>query len=331
MEATNQKTGILSKGTTTTINLNTQSEPIEWKLPKTDITVQKSSCGTGHGMLGCPNGHKESRKPLIYHCDNPLCPTCGDHWIMKQTKRAVERLKAAEEMYAKAGKPLKRIRHISFNPPYEEGMEAIKTVKGYRKFKAKAIKIIKTAGKKTDKKYGIVGGCMVFHACRYNDPKKLNYRPDFPDNEYYLFPHFHTLGYGFLLNADEFKKETGWLYRNHGIREDLGGTISYELGHCGIGKYDYDKKFYVTTWFGALGYNQLKKDGETVTTETIECEVCGEKLHRYGNVFFVKRYGEDEEEITKDMEDEGLFSYKKRVPIFILKKPPMKYGELDGN
>ena len=114
----------------------------------------------------------------------------------------------------------------------------------------KAIRIAKRAG--------MIGGCLIFHPYRQDDDNKL----------WRWSPHFHIIGYGWI---NPVYKETGWIVRNHRVRNNLGATAYYQLSHAGV-----KEGHHVITWFGTLSWAALRLPREIVEPET--CPICGSRL-----------------------------------------------------
>lgn len=273
-------------------------------------------CGDWVHPLSCPNhsqptisGQKHDRFVVMHTCDKPDCPVCSTTWAAKSARRATERLFEAQRLYKLAGAPLGKIYHATFSPPHDEAVDAIKTEAGYRKFRSNAIK--------TFKKAGVKGGLVIFHPFRHNKPEKANYNPSIPAYVWYLSPHFHVVGSGFLMKSDDFYNETGWIYKKHDERVTVKGTIKYQLTHCGI-----NENFHAITYFGALSYNKVVIDTETVTDEPVKCRACGEALHEYE---FTNEFDKETGKRLPDWnEDLGVYFHKVRRRTFKLRTPGTK-------
>jgi len=174
-------------------------------------------------------------------CDRPLCPTCWEKWVGRETKRAVQRLEA----FVLKGRHLKAIHVVVSVPKVHYGLSFVEM----RKNVYRALKRVRC-----------VGGLMIYH------PRRWNFQGS------YFSPHFHVVGYGWIVDARANFMNTGYVIRNVGKRKTLGGTIRYLLSHCGI-----SAKHHSVTWFGALSYGKLHVVYEK---EHCTCSVCGNKLRR---------------------------------------------------
>ncbi|GAI77906.1 unnamed protein product, partial [marine sediment metagenome] len=96
------------------------------------------------------------------------------------------------------------------------------------------------------------------------------------DIVWYWSPHFHLFGFGWITNTKKISEKYGWVIKNHGVRDSIGGTAFYQLTHCGI----HNGKQAVT-WFGILHYSKMKIDPPPKTDaefESRECRLCGDRL-----------------------------------------------------
>lgn len=244
------------------------NDALTWHLP--GHGKSKDSCGEFLKALKCPDyqqptltGVKHDRFVTLKHCFDPECPICYEAWAAREGNRAAERFDSAHTLYFKDGLDLQGERHIVFSPPQAEAIELLKTKKGYKKLKSDAIKLIKKAG--------VVGGAIIFHPFRQNHTTKT----------WYLSPHFHVVGYGYLQNFVDFHAKTGWVYKNLGVRATLTGTIIYALTHCGLAYQNDVRVFHALTWFGLLSYNKIVKESVMKEKVTIPCSLCSLPLHEH--------------------------------------------------
>lgn len=283
-------------------------------------------CGKWTSFLSCENhgqptinGDKHDRFHFKHSCDRPECPVCYPTWALKLAKRASERVEWAERLYKEKGERIGYIKHTTFSPSLDYAIEAIKTVEGVRKLRSEAVEFFKKAGLK--------GGVVVFHPFRQNRPEKSNFNPSIPAYAWYQSPHFHVVGFGYLQNSEDFYNETGWVYKNHGERMSVRYTIYYQLTHCGI-----NENLHALTYFGAMGYNQMIVDSESIVEEPIKCKACGEPLHKYGcKVEYDKASQSIKEVLDEDgnpvpdyEKDLGVYVHKVKIRVYKLRVPGTK-------
>lgn len=241
-------------------------------------------CGNWVHPLSCPNisqqtitGVLHDRFVVQHSCHKPNCPVCYESWASRQASNAADRLYQGVNLYRKAGYKIEtsrgysvigRINHIVFSPPQEMARELIKIPDGARTLRSKAIEVMKKAG--------VVGGVFALHPFRQNDSREPNFNPDMPEGIWYVSPHFHVVGCGYLKKSDEVYGFTGWAYKKMERRETVQGTIKYILTHCGIAD-----GFQALTYFGLFSNNKIVVDKIEKVTEPIKCKACGEALHLY--------------------------------------------------
>jgi hypothetical protein len=216
-------------------------------------------------------GHfiEHDRYVATHSCHNPNCPVCYESWASRQAGNSSDRIVQAIGLYKHAGYKIGRVNHIVFSPPQEMAIDMIGTKEGAKKLRSMAVW--------HSIKAGVRGGCIIPHPFRQNDPREDNYREDLKPYVWYLSPHFHVIGVGWLKKSNEFYSETGWIYKNIGRRDTIKGTIKYTLTHCGI-----VQGMQALTYFGLFSNNKIVIDKIDKVTEAIKCKACGEALHLYG-------------------------------------------------
>jgi len=278
---------------------NTQSllNPIVfWKLPKWGTA--NVGCGEVSGIKACPEG--DNKPKLLYkRCFRPECPVCYGSWANREASHGVERLEKGERVYYRVGKKTYRVRHIVFSPPQDEALKAMISMDGFKDLRSECVRVVKKAG--------IHGGCVIFHSHREKLIQGVSV--------WFYSPHFHILGYGYLMNAKDFFDLTGWVYKNKGVRKTVSGTVFYLLTHAGLGYVDDKRVFHSVTWFGSFGYSRLVIKSETRRVVYEECEVCGSNLHRY-DVDYCKKSDYSD---RKNWQDVGFYTHVERVRSFMLR------------
>ena len=173
-------------------------------------------------------------------CDRALCPVCWGDWANREKDQAVQRIRA----FKIRGKPI----HLAVSVPKKDWVLSIADMR---------IEVYKSL-----RAVHCIGGMLIYHPKR----QKL-------DKSWFFSPHFHVLGYGWILDVRKNYFESGYVVKNLRIRKTLEGTIWYQLSHCGI-----SEDYHTVTWFGALSYNKLKviyKEPEPAV-----CELCQGKLRQ---------------------------------------------------
>jgi hypothetical protein len=176
-------------------------------------------------------------------CHRALCPMCRDDWSDRECKKAVQRLRS----FVLKGRSLKPIHVIVSVPRSDFSLPFVDLRK-------KTYKVLKAVH--------CIGGMMIYH------PKRKGY-----GDSWYFSPHFHIIGYGWIVDVRATYVHSGYVVKNVGIRKTVEGTIFYQLSHCGV-----SPKHHTVTWFGALSYGKLhvvyrEKDDRL-------CPLCGNKFRR---------------------------------------------------
>lgn len=176
-------------------------------------------------------------------CHRALCPICWPDWANREKDRATERLKA----FVLKGRVLKPI-HLTVSVPNADyGL----SLQGMREKAYRSLKMVHC-----------IGGMMIYHSRRKN-----------LDDVWYYSPHFHIIGYGWIIDVRRNYELSGYVVKNIGVRKTVEGTIFYQLSHAGI-----SEKHHTITWFGCLSYAKLhvkyKEKEESI------CPICQERLHR---------------------------------------------------
>jgi hypothetical protein len=217
-----------------------------------------------------------------HDCHRFACPDCRTEfapdgqelqsrgWEQRAALEIKDRLAYAVESKVERG----RVIHVVVSPPQDAAVDAIQILETYRKLKAHGLKTYKRANMR--------GGCLVFHHARV--PSKWNARTRCVDG-----PHFHALGFGWIVRTREIHESTGWVVRNLGVRRNVFRSALYILSHCsrprsavvadpqgggyparsrgtertisrGTAPSDEDDDRYLAlavTWWGTVSYNKL--------------------------------------------------------------------------
>ena len=207
---------------------------------------------------GCAN-YNEHPNEMAYGqrrrlaCKRAECPVCWDSWLIREASRVTERIEKFRMLSERNGfrscKPI----HVIVSPPkWKWNVTWTELKKEFRKMVKRA---------------GIVGGVSMFHAMRLKD-KTWKY-----------MPHFHVIGYGWVINTKKISSKDGWVIKNKGIRKsstEVYSTVAYLLSHTSIAK-----GVHSVTWFGDVSYRskyalELKRD--VVESDSDKCPYCSQYL-----------------------------------------------------
>jgi len=217
-----------------------------WHLPATKDT--RDDCGKwftkGCLNVGAHHNTEFSGKVFIKSfqksCYRADCEICYRKWMARESNKATRRIEKYEKQ---SGNPAK---HIIVSPPLWKHYLPIKDLR------KEAYKILKDIGS--------VGGSLIFHPFRYDKNSK----------RWYYSPHFHIIGFGWLVGTAETYQKSGWVVKNKGVRDSTFATFYYQLSHAGVRRGNH-----TVTWFGDLSYSKLKVEQEPNLNE---CPLCQAKL-----------------------------------------------------
>ena len=128
---------------------------------------------------------------------------------------------------------------------------------------------------------GIFGGVIFIHLrsiiCK-NCGEKENECKCEEKNLYKKFnPHFHVIGYGYLINARKFKeKYPDFTYRNHGRRSDAYHTTFYILSKASLWRKSNGKLKPSYSYFNWLDGKKFVEIKRIVRSQTENCPICKE-------------------------------------------------------
>jgi len=86
---------------------------------------------------------------------------------------------------------------------------------------------------------------------------------------YHLQPHFHAVGFGWVVDTKKISDEHGWVIKNKKTRDSVYSTVYYLLSHCGVAK-----GVHSVSWFGDLGYRAKYASEIKVEDDKEESNSC---------------------------------------------------------
>jgi hypothetical protein len=182
-------------------------------------------------------------------CYKANCSVCWKKWLAREANKATKRI----EKYTSENRLPK---HVVVSVPVWLYHEELKTLRKLARLVLKAVHC--------------EAGTMIFHAYRRNKV----------DGSWYYSPHFHVVGFGWIVGTAEKFKENGWIAVNLGIRKSVFQTMFYQLSHCAVGK----NHKHTVTWFGNLSYSKVPTEKEPKKDK--KCPYCGNcliELEPYGS------------------------------------------------
>lgn len=224
----------------------------DWYLPgqgekySTCGKVYYKGCLQTHNHMYIMDPNKRGKayiKKVKHNCGRAQCPECNKKWMVKSTENIVHRIEKGKP--SRFRKPI----HVTVSIPFDEWIR-FKDLVEYPKLRRKATRLAKKAG--------MVAFAMIPHAYRQNKTSKL----------WRFSPHFHLLGYGWIVNTKRIYERTGWIIKNHRIRKSVGATAYYQLSHAGI-----KEGRHTISWCGSLAWNKIKIP--KLRKERQLCPLCG--------------------------------------------------------
>ena len=221
---------------------------VDWNLPGHGVAY--SDCGSWRAR-GCmhvedhPNRTLDGLEgPQIMvewykrSCFRSECPVCYESWAGREAGKIAYRLS-----FKRKGE----IIHVVVSPSDSD----ISSMP-YDKLRAKCYRIAK--------RHGFRGGSCIFHPFREDDKGLWRFSP-----------HFHLIGYGWIVETREGYHDHGWVVKNLGTRESVVSTALYQLSHAGI-----NENRHTVTWFGSFA--QIKLKTPPAPKKEHVCPVCGAEL-----------------------------------------------------
>jgi len=188
-------------------------------------------------------------------CKSAECPVCWDSWLIRESSRVTERIEKFRMLSERKGFRSTKPIHVIVSPPkWSWNVTWTELKKSFRRMVKRA---------------GIVGGVSMFHAFRLSSDGKT----------WFYSPHFHMIGYGWVINTKKISSNDGWVIKNKGIRKnssEVYSTVAYLLSHTAIAK-----GIHSVTWFGDLSYRSkyaLELKRETEESDADKCPYCSQYL-----------------------------------------------------
>jgi hypothetical protein len=177
-------------------------------------------------------------------CGRPECPVCYESWASREAHRIDYRV----SQFKTRMKPI----HVTVSPSRKDWALSISEMRK---------KMYVLSGK-----VGFFGGSCIFHPFRQDDFT----------NSWHFSPHFHLIGFGWIVDTAAEFRLSGWIIKNVGVRESVQSTAFYQLSHCGV--YYGEGRKHSVTWFGRLSYNKLRVLPEPPQKDV--CPLCGRELFK---------------------------------------------------
>ena len=259
---------------------------LKWKL--TGKQEKKETCGMWN-TKGCDNvwGHPENKvfvRRSKRSCFRSCCEYCWlEKWLARESHRATQRIENYIEVFKhlqfarnpdifKMGERGKLTKTVLVSSMQRKHLEPIHVIVS-PSWKDKFIRfdLLKEKARKLMEQAGIEGGLMIYHPFAF----------DKKSGQWVKRPHFHVVGFGWVVNTKKISDSDGWVIKNKGLRDNLHSTIYYQLSHAGV-----SDEVHSITWFGSLGYRAKYSDRFKVDEEDESsfCDYCGIMLVEFAYV-----------------------------------------------
>jgi len=272
---------------------------LKWKLTGTE--KKKDTCGIWN-TKGCSNtwGHPENKvfvRRSKRSCFRSCCEYCWlEKWLARESHRATQRI----ENYIEVFKHLQFASSPNLQRKHLKPIHVIVSPSWKDKFMR--FDLLKEKARNLMEQAGIEGGLMIYHPFAF----------DKKSGKWVTRPHFHVVGFGWVVNTKKISDSDGWVIKNKGLRDNLHSTIYYQLSHAGV-----SDEVHAITWFGSLGYRAKYASSFKVAEEDKSsfCDYCGIMLVDFGY------FGEDK---PPDYEFVGLVDPKVWKPLETLEQAVVK-------
>jgi len=203
-------------------------------------------------------------------CKRADCPICFKTWAHEETERAVHRYRNHSNL---PNFQRRKIIHVILSPS-TMSLNKCENISQLRK-----------EAQKQAKKAGLLGGSLIFHSkhkkcdlCGGEITKKGRCKICGASQwSWQYYPHFHFVGYGWVINDSYKNKLQSWLIVNLGVRDKIGGLIHYELMHSA-----HLGKKHIVSWFGCMSYNSFKCP--KLEKKVKKCPVCGGEMKKFVSI-----------------------------------------------
>ena len=225
------------------------------------------SCGMFYSV-GCLNHEPAYVIRKKNNCQRAECPICSDAWLTDSASRLADRIESAKK-YHRSRRPI----HATASLPANEWLEPL-TKEGYAKLRRKANRLMK--------RVGFQGGVCVFHPyrkkckkCGAGESEYAKICPKCGSNDWgWIYsPHFHYIGYGWIVGVKSMHEKFGWVIKNIGLRDEVFPVAYYILSHAGIRSGNH-----TVSWIGTLSWKNYKREYVSEYERPIECPICGSWL-----------------------------------------------------
>lgn len=257
--------------------LGTRSEPV---VPPTFYIrvgqgeLTKDYCGMITGAASCPTNHDHHRILFRYHCNDPRCPSCYDHYCTQAAHRVEDKLQGISKAFHKAGVQVGKPRHVVWSPSQEEWTKERMQEDGGESFRKAFTKVFKAHSR-------YYGGTFILHCERkkHTDGTECEEHNCNRKHIWVWGPHIHYIGWGYFDNSALVHSKTKWIYKtidDGGKVRNIFKTVHYQLTHAAT----FKRGQMLVRYIGMA--TQGRKQLSAKHREPVQCRICGSDLRRNG-------------------------------------------------
>ncbi|NVM44107.1 MAG: hypothetical protein HWN79_04230 [Candidatus Lokiarchaeota archaeon] len=205
--------------------------------------------------------------------------TCFIQGSSTRARDLNDRLNKFKEKALKEGVKVGKIKHIAFSPTKALIEEILTNYNSYLKFRKEIV--ISTILEES----GLFAGVLIFDLwskqCKICGKKEHECSCNEKDLERVISPHFHYIGYGYILHTNDFREKfKDWVYVNFGSRDDAYHTIFYALTHCAMWRKENGKLKPAYEFAGFLRPKHLEPIHAVTKYIPHTCKVCKQPTRR---------------------------------------------------
>ena len=231
----------------------------------------RSNCNTYRDSITCESHKIKGLKVRFNHCNKLDCTSCFIHASSERARKINNKILKLQREARNRGIKTGNVIYLVLSPKPEFVLSQLKDYESIKRLRRKIFIMLKKAG--------IFAGVMInqLHSIKCKKCGKPEETCDCKDKQLIkaLNIHFHILGYGYLINSEEFRKENnGWMYVNLGRREDAYNTIFYILTRVSIWRKEDGKLNPAYQMFGWLKSNKFVPISQRIVYRKDKCPIC---------------------------------------------------------
>jgi hypothetical protein len=232
----------------------------------------RENCNSFHLSITCSE-HIAERKKIYWHCGKLDCTTCFIEASSRKARIINERLLEFQLEAMKRGIRTGRLFHFTLSIKRELALKRMADYNvNFLSFRREVINSML-------QDMGIFAGVIFTHIrsaiCQKCGEREKNCQCETKIGYKKLNPHFHVIGYGYIMNAKQFKeKYPNFVYINHGRRDHAYHTIFYILSKVSLWRKENGKLKPSYNYFNWLSGKKLVAIRKNVRYHTDNCPIC---------------------------------------------------------